>query len=315
MTKPVCSVVIPTRDCLDYLKQSIPTIYAQKLKNLEIIIIDDGSSDGSHEYLVKCQQEDENFVVLQTDGIGPGRARNHAIDQAKSDLIAFLDADDLWMEGKLTRQLAFHEAYPETGLSFTDYKHFRPGEPLSGSSFDYWGRDFLKPAQSGYALVDHPEAVLLKHNIVGTATVVAKRELLQNANGFATDLQSATDWDMWLKLAGMAPVAVSPEIGMHYLMRPGSITQNRQNRIDAIDFIIERYRNRPEFEMIKAVRLAEANLAVARAEYDYERGHGWQSLKHYFEAISKNPTKRSVWAAGYSVASGVKNTLGFKKAA
>ena len=98
-------------------------------------------------------------------------------------------------------------------------------------------------------------------------------------------------------------------------MRPGSITQNRQNRIDAIDFIIDRYRGRTEPEMIKAVRLAEANLAVARAEYDYERGRGWDSLRHYFEAISKNPSKRSVWAAGYSVACGVQNTLGIKKAA
>ena len=118
-----------------------------------------------------------------------------------------------------------------------------------------------------------------------------------------------------MKLAGMGNVGVSPEIGMHYLMRPGSITQNRQNRIDAIDFIIDRYRARTEPEMIKAVRLAEANLAVARAEYDYERGRGWDSLRHYFEAISKNPSKRSIWAAGHSVACGVQNTLGIKKAA
>ena len=315
MAKPICSVVIPTRDCVDYLKQSIPTIYQQKLDDVEIIIVDDGSTDGSHEYLAECQKNDKNFVVLQTDGIGPGRARNHAIEHANSDLIAFLDADDLWIEGKLGRQLAFHEAQPDASLSFTDYIHFRPGEPLSGSSFDYWGRDFLKPNQTGYEVIEHPEAVLLQHNIVGTATVVAKRESLQNANGFATDLRSATDWDMWMKLAGMGEVGVSPEIGMHYLMRPGSITQNRQNRIDAIDFIIDRYRGRTEPEMVKAVRLAEANLAVARAEYDFERGRGWDSLRHYFEAISKNPSKRSIWAAGHSVACGVQNTLGIKKAA
>ena len=131
MTKPICSVVIPTRDCLDYLKQSIPTIYQQKLDDVEIIIVDDGSTDGSHEYLAECQKTDKNFVVLQTDGIGPGRARNHAIEQANSDLIAFLDADDLWTEGKLGRQLAFHAAHPDASLSFTDYVHFRPGEPLS----------------------------------------------------------------------------------------------------------------------------------------------------------------------------------------
>ena len=315
MTRPICSVVIPTRDCVDYLKQSIPTIYLQKLDNVEIIIVDDGSTDGSHEYLAECQKKDKNFVVLQTDGIGPGRARNHAIEHAKSDLIAFLDADDLWTEGKLARQLAFHDTHPNATLSFTDYLHFVAGEEPFAPCFDYWGRDFLKSNQTGFEAIDHPEAVLLQHNIVGTATVVAKRESLQNANGFATDLQSATDWDMWMKLAGMGEVGVSPEIGMHYLMRPGSVTQNRQNRIDAIDFIIDRYRARTEPEMIKAVRLAEANLAVARAEYDYERGRGWDSLRHYFNAISKNPSKRSIWAAGYSVACGVQNTLGIKKAA
>lgn len=315
MQQPICSVVMPTRDCLEYLKRSIPTIYEQKIENIEIVVVDDGSSDGSDEYLAHCARNDKKFVVLQSDGIGPGRARNLAIEHARADYIAFLDADDLWTKGKLARQLSFHKRYPGVGLSFSDYSAFTPNETIDVSCFDFWGKDHLSVGQKGYEVMPYAESLLLRHNIVGTSAVVAKREYLQNANGFATDLQSATDWDMWLKLAKMAPVGVSPEIGMRYLMRAGSITRNRQNRIDAMVEIVERYRARREPEMKKAVRLADANIAIARAEFHHECGRNWEAIRHYLEAIVKKPSKRSLWAAGHTVSDGVKNSLGLNKVA
>lgn len=315
MGQPICSVVMPTRDCLDYLRRSIPTIYAQEIEGLEIIVVDDGSSDDSMNFLSQCAREDENFIILQSDGIGPGRARNLAIEQARADYIAFLDADDLWEKGKLARQLHFHKCYRDVGLSFSNYSFFTPDVTIDVSCFEYWGLDYLSARQKGYEVMPDAESILLRHNIIGTSAVVAKREYLQNANGFATNLQSATDWDMWLKLAKMAPVGVSPDIDMHYLMRPGSITKNRQNRIDAMVEIVERYRTRSEPEMKKAVRIADANIAIARAEFDHESGRNWHAIRHYLEALMKKPSKRSLWAAGNSVADGVKNSLGLNKAA
>lgn len=315
MEQPICSVVMPTRDCLEYLKRSIPSIYEQDIEGIEIIVVDDGSTDGSDKFLAQCAQKDKNFIVLQSSGIGPGRARNLAIGQAKARYIAFLDADDLWPKGKLARQLHFHKCYPDAGFSFSNYSFVTPDETIPMTCFEYWGLEYLSRRQKGYEVMSSAESLLLRHNIVGTSAVVAKREYLQNANGFATNLQSATDWDMWLKLAKMAPVGVSPEVGMHYLMRPGSITKNRQDRIDAMIEIVDRYRLRDEPEIKKAVRMADANIAVARAEFDHECGRNWHAIRHYLDAIIKKPSKRSLWAASHSVADGVKNSLGLNKAA
>lgn len=315
MTKPLCTVVMPTRDCLSYLKKSIPTIYAQDAGPIEIIVVDDGSCDGSLDYLYECARMDPDFVVLETGGIGPGRARNAAIAKARGELIAFLDADDLWLEGKLARQLAFHSANPEIGLSFCDYTAFTTEATVPGSCFSYWNVRFSGAKAAGYHMLDGAEAVLLSHNIVGTSAVVAKRELLQNANGFLTDLQSATDWDMWLKLAAMAPVGISAEIGMLYLMRTGSVTQNRQNRIDAMETIVSRYRGRREVPMRRAVRLAEANIAIARAEYDLEAGRPFSSMRHFGAALSRRLDRRTFRAAGQALFDGLAETLWRKRVA
>lgn len=315
MGQPLCSVVMPTRDCLSYLKRSIPTIYAQGIEGLEIIVVDDSSRDGSADYLKGMAQENENFIVLQSDGIGPGRARNLAIEQAKADYIAFLDADDLWVDGKLTRQLDFHKRHRDIGFSFSNYSTFTSIETSDYTCFDYWKCAGLLPDDQGYGILRDAESVVLRHNIVGTSSVVAKREYLQNANGFSRDLQSATDWLMWLKLAEMAPVGVSSEVGMRYMMRAGAITQNHEQRIDAMMKIVADYRMREEPEIKAAVRMADANIAIARAEFDHERGHNWRAIRHYLDAILKKPSKRSLWAAGHSMADGLKNSLGLDRAA
>ena len=118
MEQPICSVVMPTRDSLEYLKRSITSIYEQNIEDIEIIVVDDGSTDGSDKFLSQCAQKDKNFVVLQSNGIGLGRARNLAIGQAKARYIAFLDADDLWPKGKLARQLNFNKCYPVRAFPF-----------------------------------------------------------------------------------------------------------------------------------------------------------------------------------------------------
>lgn len=315
MQKPLVSVVMPTRDCRDYLEKSIASIFAQNIPNLEIIIVDDGSTDGSMEYLCSVAEKYKNIHILQSDGIGPGRARNFAIRAAKADYIAFLDADDVWMEGKLARQLDFHQSNPDVGLSFTNYSIVTPDGPLDMTSFDYWGCQHLFAHHEGYQVMRDAESLILRHNIVGTSCVVAKRECLQNAKGFSSQLQSATDWDMWLKLSQAAPIGVSNEVGMEYLMRADSISANRQKRIDAMTQIVQPYRQRSEPEIKAALRMADANIAIARAELNQESGRNWQAIRHYVTAIIKKPTKRSIKAAGHSTVSGLKNTLTRDRAA
>ncbi len=95
------SVIIPNRNNLDTLPAALASVEAQQFPGMEIIVVDDGSTDGSREWLYKASRNNPALRVLHTDGAGPSDARNEAISVASAEIIAFLDSDDTWERGKL----------------------------------------------------------------------------------------------------------------------------------------------------------------------------------------------------------------------
>lgn len=275
-SNPRCSVVIPTRDCLAFLPAALASVDAQACET-EIIVVDDGSTDATTQWL-QDQRPDVRLILGR--GEGPARARNLAISAARAPLVAFLDADDLWEPGKLGRQIAAHEARPEATLSFADYLHVDPDGGRHGTAYEFWS--FPAP-QEDYAPLPHAEATLLQTNLIGASTVVASREALVRAGGFAEDLPSAEDWDLWLRLASAGPVLAGRDVTMTYLMRPGGETRKRAARILAMERILARYEGRAGFE--RALATAKGRLFAAQAEWAAERAAplaalGWR-LKAY----------------------------------
>lgn len=270
MNRPICSIIIPTRNCLNYLPTTLASIDAQHRPglepSLEVILVDDGSTDGTADWARARPTSGFSLTLLETGGIGPGAARNAGVTAAKADLIAFLDADDTWSPGKLDAQLAYHRANPQTGLTFTDYLHVTPDGAQHGTCFAYWDCAWTQAADDAYFVVPDGEARLLGSNLVGTSTVVMNRDVFLAAGGFSARWASAEDWDLWLRVAALAPVACSTSVTMNYLMRPGSETSNRRARLAAMAGIIDGYRGRTEPVFQRAVQLAQARLDVATAE-------------------------------------------------
>lgn len=274
---PPVSVVIPTRNCLPLLPATIASVDAQGLPGIEIIVVDDGSTDGTAAWL-DAQRGRPGLVVLAGAGDGPNVSRNRAIAAASAPLIAFLDADDRWLPGKLAPQLGHHLAHPDDVFSFNDYLHVDPAGADHGTSFEYWPafrRTAGRADADGYRRLERAAAAILAENVVGTSTVVARRDALQNASGFDAALRSAADWDLWLRLARAGPVAFSRRVGTHYLMqRPGSVSANAALRISCMRRILEAHApfvREIGAEGAAAVRRARANLwdceaALARAE-------------------------------------------------
>ena len=145
---PRCSVVIPTYNCLDFLPLVIASVRMQAIEDFEILVVDDGSTDGTGEWLAREAFLDRRIIPLQAHGQGPGFARNLAISHSRASLIAFLDADDLWWPNKLARQLEYHELNQDIGLSFTDYLHVDPRGEVRGTCFDYWRPAYVDRALS-----------------------------------------------------------------------------------------------------------------------------------------------------------------------
>ncbi len=291
------SVVIPNRNNFDTLPAALASVEAQQVPGTEIIVVDDGSTDGAREWLYRASQKNPFLRVLHTGGVGPSGARNEAISIASAPIIAFLDSDDIWERGKLRVQVDYMERNPEVGFTFTDYRHFGPTGDDRGTCFEYWKSEFRAQPPSHFFRVEEAEATLLAVNLVGTSTVAARKTLLQNANGFATRLASAEDWDLWLRLAAMAPVAATSMVAMRYLMRPNSLTAQRDKRLLAISDILDRYRDHENPALRKAWRQGRARILRAKAEIARAEGRRMRAASDELRAFFIAPEVNKLRAA------------------
>jgi glycosyltransferase involved in cell wall biosynthesis len=301
MQKPICSIVIPAQNCLAFLPAALASIELQQADDLEVIVVDDGSTDGTGAWLEAQARERRGMRLLRGAGAGPSKARNLGIAAAAAPLIAFLDADDWWLPNKLLAQIAFHNANPSAGFSFGDYLHITPDGLNRGTCFDYWRSDIRRRGHAGYADLPEPEAVLLATNLVGTSTVVARKDALEACGGFSGVLPSADDWELWLRLACRYSVGCTKAVTGAYLMRPGSVTSRRQHRISALQSIVDRYEGEDRAAIKKAVAIAKGRLQIAKAELAQESGFPASAAAHYFQALMTRPSQRYAKAAAASI--------------
>lgn len=292
---PVVSVVIPSRDCMAWLPAAVSSVGDRT--DIEIIVVDDGSSDGSDAWLAAAARDDHRIRALSGGGRGPSAARNLAIEAAQAPLVAFLDADDTWLPGKLDAQLEFHARYPRAGFSFTDYRHVGTcGEDL-GSCFAYWPHFRSRHARqtSPFLLGNDALAQIYAENVIGTSTVVARTSVLRHVGGFGTTWPSAEDWALWLSMAGVAEVGCIPQVLTNYLVRrPGSISRRLRVRVLAMSAIAARFRECARQQDARSLRICEARILGARAALAASEGRHARAFLLQSAACAHNPTWREL---------------------
>ena len=307
MKQPLTSIIMPTFNCLDYLPHAVASVFAQDMENIELLIADDGSTDDTWAWLKDEASKDSRIKPIQTKGVGPANARNICLSHAKGKYISFLDSDDKWRRGKLKKQIDFLEKNPSVVLSFTDYWHWSVEGDDLGGCFEYWPFfNQIRKKDNEYHVLAEALGVLYAENIVGTSTVAVRQDAMQIANGFDSELPSASDWEMWLRLARQGDVAYSSQVGMDYLLhRPGSMTQKTQNRINAMESIGVKFNADVLALNKKYINIAAANISNARAEQAASSGKHYQALTMHLHAACKYPH----WKAFRAIGSDLKNMI------
>lgn len=198
MSTPRISVVIPAFNAAGYIAQALESVAAQDMAELEVIVVDDGSSDGT----AKVVAEGFPWVtLLRKENGGAGSARNLGVAHARGSHVAFLDADDVWLPGKLHAQWAYLQADPDCHFCCTAFEHWIPEDGEAAWVHPRDGADALDPERSGW--VYH---LLLLDCFVWTSTVLVERHLLAQVGGFDESLRLGQDYDLWLRIARRSPV-------------------------------------------------------------------------------------------------------------
>lgn len=189
------SVIIPVYNRRELLSEALSSVQSCKKvpdTELEIIVVDDGSSDGSAELA-----ESLGAVTIRTKHSGmPGKARNIGVEKAKGDIIAFLDSDDMWHEDKIVSQLPVLLAAErrDIPLVHTRERWLRKDREISQSSHRH--------KREGDIFCD-----ALVKCIIGPSTVMMQKEAFVELGGFREDLEIAEDYELWLRLTDRYAVA------------------------------------------------------------------------------------------------------------
>lgn len=206
---PQVSVVIPAYNAAAFIADTVNSVLRQTYQDLEIIVVDDGSKDGT---VAALGAFGNRIRVHQQANGGVARARNTGVGLAQGTWVAFLDADDLWLPEKLERQLAISSA----PMTYTDRLNIGARGDLPEL------QSLVTPMSGGDLFV----ALLREGNFITNTSVMIRRDLFQKLGGFYTGLNGTEDWDLWIRVAERHEIGFVPEPLVKYRFHAGSISRN-----------------------------------------------------------------------------------------
>jgi teichuronic acid biosynthesis glycosyltransferase TuaG len=229
---PLVSVIIPTYNSEKFIFRTLKSVADQSYPNLEIIVIDDCSSDGTTLVVEKFIQNDERFKIIKlvSNSGNPGATRNYALDHVHGDFIALLDHDDIWLKNKIKAQLSF---LLTNDLDFVyspmwQFKRFNP----------FFGILYIRPKVKSLITFE----MLLCENLIQSSSVLVSAKALISTGKFdANDsYRGIDDYDMWLRMSLNYRIGQLNQIQGLYRVIDSAISQN-QNMLSALHNMQERY--------------------------------------------------------------------------
>lgn len=231
---PRVSVIVPTRDRADLLARAIESVVAQTVSQWELIVVDDGSTDGTADLLKRLVGEDSRIRVERlASPAGAPSARNCGARLAGAEYLAFLDDDAEWLPAYLERQLAVLDAAPDTGVVYCQLL-FRDGR----------GQDHV--IGSNEAASPEPFRALLRGNSIDTSCAVMRRAAFHAAGEFDEALPRLQDWDLWLRLAADTRFRFVEEPLTRGYFTSESISTNLAGLTSACSLLAAKLSARPE---------------------------------------------------------------------
>jgi GT2 family glycosyltransferase len=295
MSAAMVSVLIPTYNRAHLVARAIDSALAQSHTDIEIIVVDDGSTDGTEDLIQRRYTAEPRVIYLRQANKGVSGARNAGLSVARGGYIALLDSDDVWKPWKIELQLRCLDCFPEAGMIWTDmeaigpdgrllsprflramyrssYRWFPTSESLFSTSKPLaallrWPRDTAVGARVYFGDIS---SQMIMGNLVHTSTVLLRRERFERVGGFDESLRpSGEDFDFHLRTCQAGPVAYADVASIQYqvgcadqLTASGYRIHIARNFLRTIEPVLKEGRHR--------IRLPASMLASVQAE-----AHAW----------------------------------------
>lgn len=212
MATDLVSVVIPVFNCKDYLARCIESALSQTHHPLEIVAVDDGSTDGSADILTSYAPR---ITVVDQANSGPSAARNNGVAHTSGGYLAFLDGDDLWDPRKTEVQFAALKEHPKAVAVYCDHRSIDAEDLVLGPT------GALEHSRSSGRIL---EDLIRGQRIKSPSLVMVRREAFDAVGGFDTALRFSEDYDLWLRLAARGPILYQVETLASYRVHGGNIS-------------------------------------------------------------------------------------------
>lgn len=290
-TIPRVSVIIPTFNCARFLGRAISSVLSQTYSHYEIIVVDDGSTDGTKDVVV---QFGDRVHYLCQPNRGLSSARNLALSKARGEFIAYLDADDMWYPHKLDKQVTFLDAHKEYGLVHSDVTIISETDDVI---YHRLNQETLRRFPVGYCTLD-----LLRRCHIYIPTVLERRDCIERVGIFDERLKAAEDYFHWIMVAidGRAFGYIDEPLTM-YRRTAGSLSSSPRRQCDNLVIIFETLEAQKllaERYGQEAVDIIRSRLYTVRRELGYlDRVEGWtgNSVRHIITLIRQWPLRRELY--------------------
>ncbi|HIK07287.1 MAG TPA: glycosyltransferase family 2 protein [Trichormus sp. M33_DOE_039] len=274
---PKVSVIIPAYNAMAFLPTTLDSVLQQTFSDYEVIIVNDGSSDGIVHWFT--QIIDVRVKLITQENQGPAAARNNGITNSQGDYIAFLDADDIWEATKLEKQVAILEANPTIGLVYSWV-----------GSIDAQGNIDNKIRKNIFE--GNVWEKILEHNIIECGSnPMVRRKCFDNVGVFDPCLAYAQDWEMWVRIASRYAFKVVDETLVYYRSHPSNRSKNWQIMEQNYNLIFE-----------KSFAFAPEYLSPEDLENLENRIYGFANLRIAWKALQSGDYQKAVYFRKLAVA-------------
>lgn len=286
---PTVSVVIPAYNVEEWIGESLDSVLAQTFEDYEVVVVDDGSRDGTVELVEGYVSRHPGRIrlVRQEQG-GASRARNRGIDEARGEFIAFLDADDLWLPRKLELQVAAFRADPDLGLVTCLHESFSPTKVNRGG---------LRKGEYLFGGDNLPRAIVM-YSGMATPTVMVPRWVLDEVGVFDETLAIAEDDNLWIRITARHPAHLVDELLVRCRFRPGSLSSDLETLFDDVFANLDRLMaSDPEIrrQIEDGVPFRKSHVAWNRGYHAFDRGEYGRARRSFVEAIRHNWRNTAAW--------------------